>query len=155
MSELEPRLRALFAATQLESDALEYTLVKLPLSKRGTVLAALAEYGGDEYSGEPLAIMVEPQEVSVLLASAMWRRLAASYEFEQQGQEEGWRRLTLRVTVPLDVFGYLAPLASLLAAAGVPLYVVSAYSTDHIFVQQAHYETASRVLRDFFAACAR
>lgn len=148
MTEMNERLRALFAATELETDGRDYTLVRAPLTERQAVLNALTDIDDET----PCALMIEPAEISVMVQTKQWAR-AHGLAIKGAKLERGWRLLTLRVVVSLDVPGYLAPLASLLSENEVSLYVVSAYSTDHLFIQQRHFETATHVLNEFLAEC--
>jgi hypothetical protein len=60
--------------------------------------------------------------------------------------EGGWRRLTFDVTLPFDLVGFLAEIATVLAREEVPIFVVSSYSTDHVFVEDCDLDRATRAL---------
>lgn len=49
--------------------------------------------------------------------------------------EPGWRILTFDVVLPFGLVGFLARVANALAQAGVGLFVVSSFTTDHILVK--------------------
>lgn len=49
--------------------------------------------------------------------------------------ERGWRLLTVRGPLEFDLTGIMAALAGTLAAAGVSLFAVSTYETDHVLVK--------------------
>lgn len=49
--------------------------------------------------------------------------------------EDGWRVLTFDVVLPFDLVGFLARVTAELADAGVPVFALSAYSTDHVLVK--------------------
>ncbi len=61
--------------------------------------------------------------------------------------EGGWR--ALRVAGPLEFTqtGVLSALAAPLAAAGVPVFVVSTFDTDYLFVKEARLAEAVAALR--------
>ena len=62
--------------------------------------------------------------------------------------ERGWR--CLRVCGPLDLalVGVLASLATPLAQAGISLFAISTYDTDHLLVRGEDLDRAMQVLRE-------
>jgi hypothetical protein len=65
-----------------------------------------------------------------------------------------YRVLTLDVTLPLDLVGFLAPAAARLAEAAVSIVPQCGFRTDHLLVRAADLETARRVLEAFVRECA-
>ena len=61
--------------------------------------------------------------------------------------ERGWRALTLAGPVPFETIGVLAALTGALAAARVPVFVLSTYDTDLLLVKQERLERAVEALR--------
>jgi hypothetical protein len=61
--------------------------------------------------------------------------------------ETGYRLITLDISVPLDVVGYISKVSSALANAKVPILILSLYS-DKILVKEEHLERALNVLRE-------
>src|SRR5688572_1731770 len=49
-------------------------------------------------------------------------------------EERGWRALVVEGTLDLNQVGVLEELAGPLAAAEVPIYVISTYETDYVLV---------------------
>ena len=49
--------------------------------------------------------------------------------------ESGWKRLTFEMDLPFELVGFLARVATELASADVSVFVISSYSTDHVFVK--------------------
>lgn len=62
--------------------------------------------------------------------------------------EGGWRLLSVRGPLGLTMAGIIAAVSSELAAAGVPIFVLSTFDTDHVLVQEADLERAVQALRD-------
>jgi len=60
--------------------------------------------------------------------------------------ERGWRALELAGPIPFEETGVLAGLVAPLAAAGVPVFAISTYDTDLLFVREAHLERAAAAL---------
>lgn len=61
--------------------------------------------------------------------------------------EKGWRLLTVRGPLEFTLTGIMAALAGELAAAGVPLFALSTYDTDHLLVKHADLGRAVLALR--------
>ncbi|MGQ0841132.1 ACT domain-containing protein [Actinokineospora sp.] len=62
--------------------------------------------------------------------------------------DAGWRVLTVRGPLAFSLTGVIASLAGSLAAAGVPLFAVSTFDTDHILVHDADLGRAVAALRE-------
>jgi hypothetical protein len=59
----------------------------------------------------------------------------------------GWKRLTFEIELPFELVGFLATVATALADADVSVFVLSSYSTDHLFVRQSDLDTAVTQLK--------
>jgi hypothetical protein len=79
-------------------------------------------------------------ELSVVCPSGLWSR-------EDGRAEHGWRLLSVRGPLEFTLTGILAVLSSELAAAGVGLFALSTYDTDHLLVKQTDLERAVQALR--------
>ncbi|MFB9908213.1 ACT domain-containing protein [Allokutzneria oryzae] len=62
--------------------------------------------------------------------------------------EGGWRLLTARGPFDFALTGIMAALSTPLAEAGVPLFALSTYDTDHLMVRAEHLARAVAALRD-------
>jgi len=62
--------------------------------------------------------------------------------------ETGWRALTVRGPVEFTLTGILAALSGALAAAGVPIFALSTFDTDHLLVKDADLDRAIAALRE-------
>jgi uncharacterized protein len=61
--------------------------------------------------------------------------------------EPGWRALALAGPIPFGTVGVIAGLTAPLAAAHVPVFVISTYDTDVLLVKATDLETAVATLR--------
>ncbi len=61
--------------------------------------------------------------------------------------EGGWRLLTVRGPLEFTLTGIIAALSSELASAGVPLFSLSTFDTDHLLVKQPDLARAVDALR--------
>ena len=59
----------------------------------------------------------------------------------------GWRLLTVRGPLEFTLTGIMAALSAALAAAGVTLFALSTFDTDHLLVRSSDLERAVRALR--------
>jgi hypothetical protein len=66
-------------------------------------------------------------ELSVVCPSELWTG--------DGEQEDGWRLLSVRGPLEFTLTGIIAALSSELAAAGVGLFSISTYETDHVLVK--------------------
>ncbi|MGW5719330.1 ACT domain-containing protein [Amycolatopsis sp. NPDC003865] len=92
--------------------------------------------------GEPAFVSVTrtPEELSVICPAG--RQPAGGTA------EDGWRLLSVRGPLEFTLTGIIAALASELAAAGVALFSMSTFDTDHILVRGADLGHAVKALRE-------
>ncbi|MDS0294546.1 ACT domain-containing protein [Halogeometricum luteum] len=76
-------------------------------------------------------------------------------EVETLAAEPGWALLTFDATLPFELVGFLARVASTLAEEDIPVFALSAYSTDHVLVRRADAESALAALSDLGCAVRR
>ena len=62
------------------------------------------------------------------------------------GFEGDWRMITFDMVLPLSLVGFFAAVSGALADAGVNLFTISAYTTDHVFVKNPKLEIAVKSL---------
>jgi hypothetical protein len=66
---------------------------------------------------------------------------------EGSAVEAGWRLLTVRGPLEFTLTGIIAAISSELAAAGVALFGISTFDTDHVLVKSAELGRAVAALR--------
>jgi hypothetical protein len=69
-------------------------------------------------------------------------------DVETRRVEPGWVRLTFDADLPFELVGFLAVVATALADAGVSIFALSAYSTDHVLVKEADADRAVETLSE-------
>jgi hypothetical protein len=89
---------------------------------------------------DPWAIVKEDEGITLILEKKRADGLGLVYE-------STYGRITLRVFSSLDAVGLSAAVATALADSGISANMVAGYHHDHIFVPEAHLETALNVLR--------
>lgn len=61
--------------------------------------------------------------------------------------DRGWRALRIEGPLPLNATGIAAEITSLLAAAGISVFLVATYDTDYVLVKSERLDAACEVLR--------
>ncbi|GDY30499.1 ACT domain-containing protein [Gandjariella thermophila] len=84
-----------------------------------------------------------PDELSVVCPAEHLGALPAGAR-----TSDGWRLLTVRGPLEFTLTGIMAALSAALAAAGVTLFALSTFDTDHVLVRSADLDRAVRALRD-------
>ena len=80
--------------------------------------------------------VVDKNEITVVIEQGKYN------EENIIGFEEGWRIFTFDMLQTFGLTGFLAKLAKVLAEDRISIFVVSAYSTDHILVKEEDMEKA-------------
>jgi uncharacterized protein len=83
-------------------------------------------------------------ELSVVCPTQVWECDAPD---EDVPREDGWRLLTVRGPLQFTLTGIVAALSSELAAAGVGLFSLSTYDTDHLLVKESDLSRAVEALQ--------
>jgi hypothetical protein len=61
--------------------------------------------------------------------------------------EKNWKILTFDMVLPFGLVGFLATVSKAFADEGISIYVISAYSTDHILIKEKDIIKAKKKLR--------
>jgi hypothetical protein len=61
--------------------------------------------------------------------------------------EKGWKILTFDMSLPFELVGFLAKVSKVLAEAGISIFAISTYSTDHILVKEKDLPKAIKKLK--------
>ncbi len=62
------------------------------------------------------------------------------------GFEGDWRRITFDMILPFTLIGFFSHVSGALAREGIPIFAISAYSTDHLFVKNKDLDRAVKTL---------
>ena len=84
----------------------------------------------------------DKNEITVILEESQYRREDALEV------EPGWKIITFDMVLPFGLIGFLARVSGELAEAGISLFAVSAYSTDHVLVKAKDLPKAVSRLRE-------
>jgi hypothetical protein len=61
--------------------------------------------------------------------------------------ELGWKVITFDMVLPFGLVGFLAAVSGELAKAGISIFAVSAYSTDHVLIKKRDLKKAVACLK--------
>ncbi len=148
VEDMRVELRQVFAATNLRTHPeIDFSLVSLPPAGYAELLGALAAV----HDGRFQSVVREPAELTLIAPNDLWLRVAG--RFPHATVSTGWKLITLDITIPLDVYGYLEEVARLCASVGSSVIVAGGYSTDHLLVQMQHYPAVLAALQGFVDAC--
>ncbi|GAB3477427.1 ACT domain-containing protein [Amycolatopsis cihanbeyliensis] len=111
----------------------EYAVARLDAG--ATVPAELLQADGSEL----VSVTRTPAETSVICPAGSVPEGAEA--------ERGWRVLTVRGPLAFTLTGIIAALSSELAAAGVALFSLSTFDTDHVLVKEPDLDRAAAALR--------
>ena len=62
--------------------------------------------------------------------------------------QKDWRILTFDMILPFELVGFLAKVSKILADEKISIFVLSAYSTDHILIKEKDLTRAEKVLKN-------
>ena len=66
--------------------------------------------------------------------------------------EKDWKILTFDMVLPFGLVGFLAKVSKVLADEKIPIFAISAYSTDHILVKEKDLIKAEEKLKELGCA---
>ncbi len=92
----------------------------------------------------PFMLLRDEREVTMLLEEEDWRVMR--HAARDARVESGFRLVTLDIELQWNVVGYLARVTEILAAAGLSVGALSAFSRDHLLVRQDDLAAALRAL---------
>jgi hypothetical protein len=64
------------------------------------------------------------------------------------GIEKDWKILTFDMVLPFGLVGFLAKVSKVLADEKIPIFAISAYSTDHILIKENDLARAEEKLKE-------
>jgi uncharacterized protein len=88
-----------------------------------------------------VAVIRDKTETTCVIDSSRRRPDACS------ASEPGWKIITFDLVLPFELVGFMAAVTAALAKAGVSIFALSAYSTDHILVKSRDLDRALGALK--------
>ena len=143
---IDKRVRRLWARTRLRVWPEAYYLVSLP-----TVSVADAAQLVAAAAGTFAGLVLERDEVSLTVPEELW--VSDALRPIAQSEAGPFRVITLDQDLALDVSGYLAPAAALLAEVEVPIVPQCGFLKDHLLVHEHDLDRAVGVLEGLVGRC--
>jgi hypothetical protein len=141
-------VKRLWASTRIDARPEPYLLISLPLEALPEAAALVAATSGGGFA----ALVVEPDEVSLTIAEALWS--AGADRPPARAVAGPYRAVTLALDIDLGVSGYFAPAAVRLGEAGIPIVPQCAYLKDHVLFRAEDTDRAVGVLEALARECA-
>ncbi|MGI8813689.1 MAG: ACT domain-containing protein [Pyrinomonadaceae bacterium] len=92
----------------------------------------------------PFSIFMDKHEVTLMLDDVDFETMR--HALREAKIERGFRLLTFETELDLNVIGFLAEVARILADSSIPILAMSAFSRDHILVKQLDLANALKAL---------
>lgn len=147
---LNPRSREVWASARVKVWPDPVVLATFPRFA-GDRVAAFAGRVGVRDASSFVAFVTEGEECTLTAPEAAfgaWRLRSRATEVVK-----GLRALTIEAAMPVDLVGFLAPAASRLAAAEIPIIPQCGFRTDHILVPAGRLDDAVKVIEGLVADC--
>jgi hypothetical protein len=144
--ELPLGLSHVFAQTKLHVDNTEYVIVSFALDQVTSALFLISRLGVPFSSA-----VVDKDEVTLLLPWDSWYQVRD--EADARGEARGYRLITFDIPTDLGLVGFIATFSGVLAEAGIGIYSTSAFTRDHVMVQEEDLDRAVQELSGFIERC--
>ena len=104
-------------------------------------VCTLRDYSMVDLNAEYCFIGKTPEEKSLVCA-------AEAVPSNVLAREDGWKCLKIAEVLDFDLVGILSKLTEVLANCGIPVFAVSTFMTDYIFVKKENFQKAVSALRE-------
>ena len=103
-------------------------------------VCTVRDYSMVDLDAEYCFIGKTPEEKSLVCA-------AEAVPSNVVAREDGWKCLKVRGTLDFGLVGILSKLTGVLANCGIPVFAVSTFMTDYIFVKKENFQKAVSALQ--------
>ena len=136
--------RSILKQTGVEVHPEEFVIISICREDWSTMLQdnSLSPSGNS-----PFMIFSETNEVTLVLSEADF--VSINPALGESRFERGFRLLTFTSVMDFSVVGFLAEVSKVLAAAGIPIVVLSSFSRDHLLIKQNYLADALKALGPF------
>lgn len=94
---------------------------------------------------EAFANIIDKNEITVIA-----KERDATYSIPQKeilDVDHNWKIITFEMELPFELIGFLAKISNKLAKADISIFVISAFSTDHLLVKEEDIDRTIEVLQ--------
>ena len=114
-------------------------MVELQKIENEFTICKLGSVDGVDFAREFVFLSKTDDEISLVCESAY-------VPPDVVASESGWRGLKISGVLDFGMVGVIAKITTVLAEAGISVFVVSTYNTDYIFVKTENFEKTTQVL---------
>jgi hypothetical protein len=118
------------------SEFREKVNLKFSVDDSRYIIAKLEE--APKFSDKIFSIIRDKKEVTVVAKEGL--------ELQRISEEKFFKLITFDVMLPFGLTGFLSHVSTLMASKNIPIFAISAYSSDHIFVREEDLDNAVEVL---------
>jgi hypothetical protein len=134
-------VRKALQQTQLYSDGVDYSIIKLPPRAITAAAGVIAEIG------EAFCTLIaDKDEVSLIIPTEAINDFANRLK-DHVANPMPYRLITFDLVLDFALFGFMAAVSSELAKAEVSILPIAAFSRDHILVPSSQFDIAIQALR--------
>lgn len=133
-------IEALLKKTDLYTDDIIYSIVKLPPVAITVAAGILAEIG-EAFS----ALIVDKDEVTLVIPADAIADFSTRLR-DYIPSPKNYRLITLDIVLDFSVIGFMAHISRALAEANISILPFAAFSRDHLLVSVDDFDNAWRVL---------
>jgi len=112
--------------------------IKFAVDENRYVIAKLEEV--PKFSQGIFSIIKDKNEITAIAREGT--------DLRSVSEEKFFRLITFNVGLPFELSGFLSYISSLLSREDIPIFVVSSYSTDHIFVKEEYLDRTLGILKE-------
>jgi hypothetical protein len=134
-------LHQAIAQTRLITDGCPYIFLRFPLAQSARVTRWL-QTANSSFVG----LLWDDLELSLMVEQKLWKSAPRTL-VKVAASSPAYRRVTFDVLLDFDMVGYLDLITRVLAANSIAVLAFSAFSRDHIFVQQVDFDRAWGILQ--------
>ncbi len=143
---LSHELLGAIAQTHLFTDGCGYVFLRFPLERADAVKRWLYAENTPFFCA-----LWDKNEFSLMVKQECWD--IASQTLQAASVSPVYKRITFDMVLEFNLVGYLAAMTKVLASRNVAILAFSAFSRDHIFVQQSDFNRAWSALQTYILRC--
>ena len=97
----------------------------------------------NKYLPDAFAIIKDKNEITVVIEQSKIDNNKNIIKIDKN-----WKIITFDIFLPFNLVGFIAKISKILADAGISIFVISAFSTDHILVKEKNLNKAISKLKN-------
>ena len=95
---------------------------------------------------DAFAVIKDGKEITIVVEQ--WSGSHTLFSKDCIDIDRDWKIITFDMNLPFELVGFISTIASALAKEKISIFVISAFSTDHLMVKNRDLEDTIRVLKE-------